>query len=81
MAHITEVRKGIDILYATHKDAEFKIVEQRDEAGGGFSIFYWIKGPADFLGRYTEGHWRLMAVQDNIDNAIKYIEDNEQHWI
>ena len=81
MAYITQVKIGTDILYATHKDAEFKIVEQGQEDGGGFSIFYYVKGPADVLGRYTQGNWRFMADQDNIDNAIKYIEDNEQHWI
>ena len=81
MAHITEVQKGTDILYATHKDAEFKIVEQEENGGGGFAIFYWIKGPADFLGRYTEGHWKLMSVQNNIKKAIKYIEDNEILWV
>ena len=81
MAYITQVKIGTDILYATHKDAEFKIVEQGQEAGGGFSIFFHVKGSADFLGRYRDGRWRLMAVQDNVENAIKYIEDNEQHWI
>ena len=74
MAYITQVRRGIDIMYVEHKEEEWKLVEQETKKGGGYEVFLWAQGPRDFLNRYRSGHWKSFGVQNSVDSSIRYIE-------